>query len=621
MSAAAELVESGEIDVLTGDWLAELTMLILARQRMKHGAGSGYARTFLTQMEQVLGTCLERGIRVVSNAGGLDPQGCADALGELATTLGLSPRIGVVTGDNVLPIVGSRPEDFPHLDTGESLGRRSPITANAYLGGEPVTAALAAGADVVITGRITDAALVIGPAAWWHGWSYVDAAAGDPIALDRLAGAVAAGHVIECGAQATGGNYSFFTEVPSWPAGFPIAEVAADGSSVITKPTGSGGLVSVGTVTSQLVYEIGGPEYANPDVTALFDTIALTPSGPDRVTISGVRGVPAPEKLKVAVNLFAGFRNTMSLVLTGRDAAVKADLALRMVAGVGLAEALGDPADGKPAPSARDLARTSTLDVSALHVAFEDVAADDPATTAAAQGHLRITVKDLEQRKVGKPFTTAVVESALGSYPGMFPTAPPAEGSAYGIYWPTLIDRSEVSVDVTVDGEPVDLGSSGETQADPAGPAGSGSGPEPAGPGAGAAATSTSGTGGGAAPNFGYVEGTVLGDVVGARSGDKGGNANVGVWIPEPGVGASIGLSAEDVAARYAWLEGWLTPNKVRELLPEAAGLPVDVHPLPNLRAVNVVIRGLLGSGVADSTSLDPQAKGLAEHLRARRIR
>ncbi len=595
MSAAAELVESGEIDVLTGDWLAELTMLILARQRMKHGAGSGYARTFLTQMEQVLGTCLERGIRVVSNAGGLDPQGCADALGELATTLGLSPRIGVVTGDNVLPVIGSRAEDFPHLDTGEVLGRRAPITANAYLGGEPVTAALAAGADVVITGRITDAALVIGPAAWWHGWSYSDAAAGDPVALDRLAGAVVAGHVIECGAQATGGNYSFFTEVPSWPAGFPIAEVAADGSSVITKPTGSGGLVSVGTVTSQLVYEIAGPEYANPDVTALFDTIELATAGPDRVAISGVRGAPAPEKLKVAVNLFAGFRNTMSLVLTGRDAHAKADLALRMVAGVGLDEALGDPAGGRPAPSPRDLARASSLDVSALHVAFEDVAAEDPATTAAAQGHLRITVKDLEQRKVGKPFTTAVVESALGAYPGMFPTAPPAEGSAYGIYWPTLIDRTEVTVEVTVDGEPVErlqgrsaaapltaaaVGVStaptaqGAQSLDGAGalgfaPAGSAASAADAGTVVAGEAGAPSGSPAGrAVADFGYVEGTVLGDVVGARSGDKGGNANVGVWIPEPGVGPSAGLDESAVAARYAWLESWLTADKVRELLP-----------------------------------------------------
>ena len=455
ISAAAELVDSGEIDVLTGDWLAELTMLILARQRLKHGPGSGYARTFLTQMEQVLGTCLDRGITVVSNAGGLDPQGCADALGALAARLGLAPRIGVVTGDDVLRVIASQPSDFPHLDTGDTLDGRAPITANAYLGGEPVTAALAAGADVVITGRITDAALVVGPAAWWHGWSYADAAAGDQLALDRLAGAVAAGHVIECGAQATGGNYSFFAEVPAWPAGFPIAEVAADGSSVITKPAGSGGLVSVDTVTSQLVYEIAGPRYANPDVTALFDTIHLESAGKDRVAITGVRGDRAPERLKVAVNLFAGFRNTMSLVLTGRDARAKADLALQMVAGLRLDEALGDPASGRPAPGAAALAAASTLDVAALDVAFEDVAASDPATTAAAQGHLRITVKDLDQRKVGKPFTTAVVESALGCYPGMFPTAPPGEGSAFGIYWPTLIDRTAVRVAIEVDGAPV----------------------------------------------------------------------------------------------------------------------------------------------------------------------
>ncbi|MGB7981579.1 MAG: acyclic terpene utilization AtuA family protein [Candidatus Nanopelagicales bacterium] len=617
ISAAAELVDSGEIDVLTGDWLAELTMLILARQRMRHGAGSGYARTFLTQMEQVLGTCLERGITVVSNAGGLDPAGCATALGELADRLGLAPRIGVVTGDDVLAAVAARPGDFPNLDTGESLAGQAPLTANAYLGGAPVTAALAAGADVVVTGRITDAALVVGPAAWWHGWSYADAAAGDRSALDRLAGAVAAGHVIECGAQATGGNYSFFDEVPAWPAGFPIAEVAADGSSVITKPTGSGGLVSPGTVTAQLVYEIAGPQYANPDVTALFDTVALAQVGPDRVALTGIRGAPAPERLKVAVNLFAGFRNSMSLVLTGRDARAKADLALRQVAGVGLDDALGDPSAGRPAPSPTDLAAISGLPVAALHVAFDDLAAEDPATTAAAQGHLRITVKDADQKKVGKPFTTAVVEAALGSYPGMFPNAPPAEGSPFGVYWPTLIDRGEVSVAVEVAGAPVAF----EPEAVETALIGSGDSPDPAHEvtEAGVLAVESAVPEGSGA--WAPQPGTLLGAVVGARSGDKGGNANVGVWVPEPGVGPSAGLAQDEVDARFAWLLGWLTPGMVRALLPEAADLHVDVHPLPNLRAVNVVLRGLLGRGVADSTSLDPQAKGLAEHLRSRRVR
>ncbi len=626
-SAALELVESGDIDVLTGDWLAELTMLILARQRMKHGPGSGYARTFLAQMEQVLGTCLDRGIRVVSNAGGLDPQGCAQALATLAGELGLAPRIGVVAGDDVLAAVRAEPAAFPNLDTGEALGGRMVLTANAYLGGEPVTAALAAGADVVVTGRITDAALVIGPAAWWHGWSYEAALAGDQDALDRLAGAVASGHVIECGAQATGGNYAFFDEVPTWPAGFPIAEVAADGSSVITKPTGSGGLVSLGTVTAQLVYEIGGPEYPNPDVTALFDTVQLAQVGPDRVAITGTRGARPPERLKVAVNCFAGYRNTMSLVLTGTHARAKADLALRMVAGVGLDEALGDPAAGRPAPSAEALAAASSLDVAALHVGLDDVAAADPATTAAAQGHLRITVKDLDQAKVGKPFTSAVVESALASYPGMFPTAPPAEGTAFGIYWPTLIERAAVPVTVTVDGSTVPLDGRPDPAPDPDPDPDSGPGlrrvsaPEPGrAPGSRTSAFLEPGASAEGGPAWVPSPGTLLGEVVGARSGDKGGNANVGVWIPEPGVGPSRDLDEGAVAARVAWLLAWLTPERVRELLPEAAGLEVEVHPLPNLRAVNVVIRGLLGRGVADSTSLDPQAKGLAEHLRARRI-
>jgi len=437
LSAAREMVEGSAssddaIDVLTGDWLAELTMLILARQRMKHGAGSGYARTFLTQMEHVLGTCLDRGIRVVSNAGGLDPQGCADALREKAEGLGLRPRIAVVTGDDLMGDLDSlraAGEQLRNLDTGETL--------------DEVGAHLPAGADVVITGRVTDAALVVGPAAWWHDWSYDPADQGN---LDALAGAIVAGHAIECGAQVTGGNYSFFTEVPGLEhPGFPIAEVARDGSSVITKHEGTGGLVSVGTVTAQLLYEIGAPAYANPDATALFDTINLDQVGANRVSISGVRGAAPPATLKVAGTYLGGFRNSLSLVITGLDPDAKADLVLRTIAGVGLAEA--------QRLSPGDLAAASILEVAELIVSWDRTGVLDAPDTASAQSHLRLTVRDTDPKKIGKPFTAAVVESALATYPGMFPTTPPAEPAPYGVYWPTKIQRQHVAMQVTVDGE------------------------------------------------------------------------------------------------------------------------------------------------------------------------
>lgn len=449
ISAAREMVEDGPIDVLTGDWLAELTMLILARQRMKHG--SGYARTFLTQMEDVLGTCSDRGIRVVSNAGGLDPEGLGTALRELATTLGLSLRIGVVSGDDIAPRVRdliAAGEEFVNLDTGEGLAAAGirPLTANAYIGGEPVTAALRAGADIVVTGRITDAALVIGPAAFHHGWDYAAARSGDQATLDALAGALVAGHVIECGAQATGGNYAFFTDVPGLERpGLPIAEVASDGSTVITKHNGTGGMVTVGTVTAQLLYEVGGPEYLNPDVTARFDTIMLDQVGRDRVLISGTVGQVPPERLKVAMNYLGGFRNSLALVITGMEVDAKADLVLRTITGVGLAQA------ASLAPA--DLATASTLDVRELSVELQASSIADPATASQAQSFLRITVKDDDADKVGKPFTERVIEATLSSYPGLFPTTPPAAASPYGVYWPTTVGRGAVDVDVRVDGE------------------------------------------------------------------------------------------------------------------------------------------------------------------------
>ena len=448
-SAAREMVEGGPIDVLTGDWLAELTMLILARQRMKHG--TGYARPFLTQMEEMLGVCVDRGIRIVSNAGGLDPQGLGDALKDLATSLGLTIRIGVVSGDDLAPRVReimAKGEAFANLDTGETLAGAGvrPLTANAYIGGEPITAALNAGADIVVTGRVTDAALVIGPAGWRHGWDYAAARAGDQATLDCLAGALVAGHVIECGAQATGGNYAFFTDVPGLEhPGLPLAEVAADGSSVITKHDGTGGMVTVGTVTAQLLYEVGGPEYLNPDVTARFDTIRLEQVDRDRVRISGTVGQAPPDRLKVAMNYVGGFRNSLTLVITGMDVDAKADLALRTITGVSLAKSVAlDPAA---------LAAESSLDVRELSVELQSSGAADPGSTSQAQSFLRITVKDDDADKVGKPFTERVIEAALSSYPGLFPTTPPAPASPYGVFWPTTVDRVEVPTDIRVDGQ------------------------------------------------------------------------------------------------------------------------------------------------------------------------
>ena len=447
-SAAREMVEGGPIDVLTGDWLAELTMLILFRQRMKRG--HGYATPFLSQLEEVLGTCLDRGVRVVSNAGGLDPTLLGEQVMLLGERLGLPVRVGVVTGDDLMPampdlIAGG--ESFANLDTGELLDAAGvhPITANAYLGGEPITDALRQGADVVVTGRVTDAALVVGPAAWRHAWDYAAARNGDQRTLDALAGAVVAGHVIECGAQATGGNYAFFRDVPGLEhPGLPIAEVASDGSSVITKHEGTGGMVTVGTVTAQLLYEIGGAAYPNPDVTARFDTIRLEQVGRDRVQVSGTVGERAPERLKVAMNYLGGFRNTMTLVLTGMDAEEKADLAARTVMGVSLAECrslAGDP---------RELARRSCLSVAELSVDLVLSGVVDPVHPQDAQSFLRITAKDTDGEAVGKPFTAPIIEATLSSFPGLFPTTPPGPASPFGVYWPTTVDRSSARPQVTV---------------------------------------------------------------------------------------------------------------------------------------------------------------------------
>src|SRR3954452_14265722 len=417
-----EMLEGGDLDVLTGDYLAELTMLILFRSQAKDPT-RGYATTFVRQLEECLGLAWENGVRIVANAGGLNPAGCAMAVRELAGRLGLRVNVAHVEGDDLLARVaelrGPDGRGLANFDTGATLSG-DPVTANAYLGGWGIATALEAGAQVVVTGRVTDAALVIGPAAWWHKWRRDD--------RDPLAGALVAGHVLECGAQATGGNYSFFTEIPdNTHLGFPLAEIADDGSSVITKHPGTGGGVTVGTVTAQLLYEIGSPAYLNPDVTARFDTIELEQEGDDRVRISGVRGLPPPDTTKVCLNLLGGFRNSMTFLLTALHIEPKADLVKRQLA----------PSLEHVDSVTWSLARTDH---------------DDPDTNEQAVATLRVTVKDADAKKIGRPFSSAAVEIALASYPGCTLTSPPGEASMYGVYWPGLVPDDVVEQVVVLDG-------------------------------------------------------------------------------------------------------------------------------------------------------------------------
>jgi hypothetical protein len=549
LSAFREMLEGGELDYLTGDYLAELTMLILGKDQLKDPA-TGYAKTFVRQLQDGLALALERNVRVVTNAGGLNPAGLADRIRALAEEQGLDVRVAHVEGDD---LKGRAAELGLPADA---------LTANAYLGAFGIAAALDAGADVVVTGRVTDASVVMGPAIHAHGWGRDD--------LDALAGALVAGHVIECGTQATGGNFSGFRTLDTWrPLGFPIAEVDADGGSVITKhattgQTETGGAVTVDTVTAQLVYEVQGPAYLNPDVVAHLDTIELVQESPDRVRIAGVRGTPPPATTKVCLNELGGFRNGVDLLLTGLDIEAKAAWVRRQVE----AALEVDPPDEL----------VWTLDRTDVY---------DPPTQAAATSFLRCTAKSARPEPVGRSFSDAFVQVALASYPGFTLTAPPGRGTPYGVYRAAYVPQAEVPhVVVHADGRREDV-TPPDTTADV----------DVAAPGAPVAV------------DLGDTRDVPLGELVHARSGDKGGDANVGLWIP-----ADHPRRADAVA----WLLGVVSPGWVQGMLPEAADLDVHVHPLPNLGGVNVVVHGLLGEGVSSSTRLDPQAKALAEWLRAR---
>jgi hypothetical protein len=510
-------------------------------------------------MEDVLGEALERGIKIVTDAGGLNPSGLTAELRALVDRLGLKAKVLHIEGDDLIPQLESLQaagHKLKHLDTGKPLRelKAKPLSANAYLGAWGIVEALNQGANIVVCPRVTDASVVVGPAAWHFKWKRDD--------WDRLAGAVVAGHVVECGAQCTGGNYAFFQEVPGLEhPGFPIAEMYADGSCVITKHEGTGGLVSVGTVTAQLLYEIDKPAYANPDVLARFDTIRLEQEGPDRVCISGVRGEPAPTTTKVCLNYLGGFRNQMTFVLTGLDVDQKAALVERTLR--------------------REM---DTSQFEEFHIDLARTDKPDARTNQEASALLKVTVKSQDAKKVDRAFSGPIIEMALASYPGFFATTPPTDASPFGVYWPTLVpadapkhavvleDGSRIAIpptdsgkqEVRVDVPPVKLPS------------------VPSGP----------------------TRSAALGAIYGARSGDKGGNANVGIWARDD--------------RGYAWLASFLTVERFKQLIPEAGKLEVRRYELPNLKALNFVVVGLLGEGVASSVRFDPQAKSLGEYLRSR---
>ncbi len=561
LSAATEMVQGGKIDVLTGDYLAELTMALLFRMRA-NDPDKGYVSTFLIQMEEVMGTCLDKGVKIVANAGGLNPAGLAKDLKELSKKLGLNPSIAYIQGDDLMPNLlelQKSGECFKHLDKNIDLieSGLKPLTANAYLGGFGITKALELGADIVVGGRIADAALVSGPAAWKFNWKEND--------FDKLAGAYAAGHIIECGTQTSGGNYSFMDEVPSFKnMGFPIAEIDKDGSFVITKHEGTGGLISKGTVTAQLLYEIREPTYLTPDVKVRFDTLNIKDLGNDRVKVFGVKGEPPTQTTKVCINTLYGFKNSMTVILTGLDITKKAKIVEDIVFNI---------VGGKEQFTKTDVILTKSKNL-------------NPVTNDDAFSYLRISVMDNNKQKVGKLFPSALIEAALSTIPGFTLSRPPSKEVPAILHWPTLVSLKNLNHRAVVNDEAYKIETQSfrqviEHEFQNIAPTNS-------------------------IDKKAVLKKIAFGRLFATRSGDKGGNANLGVW-------------AKDEKG-FTFLNEFLTISKLKELLPDMSEFKVERYVLQNLFALNFYIKGVLEDGVAASLRSDPQAKTLGEYLRVKTI-
>ena len=562
LSVAKDMVEGGPIDVLTGDYLAELTMTILYNQKMKRGENHGYVGTFIKQFKDVAKIAQDKNIKIVTNAGGLNPKSMALEIENVIEELNLNLKVAYIDGDDLIPMMDKLTdlgEKFSNLDKDLELKdySKKPITANAYLGAWGIKEALDNGADVVVCPRVTDAAVVIGPAAWKFNWSRDQ--------YDELAGALAAGHIIECGAQATGGNYSFFQEVPTFDnIGYPIAEVYEDGSFVITKHENTGGLVSVGTVTAQLLYEIGSPAYLNPDVISHFDTLKITQESQDRVLVQNARGSSPTNTHKVCVNLVGGYRNGIELLLTGLDINEKAEL---------ITDQIFKSVGGKE--------QFDKVDIQ-LHRTDKE----NPNSNEEAQAFLRIDVMSSNPELVGRLFNAKIIELALANFPGWTGRSGVVPNGPYIEYWPTLVNSKYVKERIHIGDKVIDITPTSQLgleekyyQKVPY------ENPE---------------------LEIQSFEEDFFGKIFGTRSGDKGGCANLGVWA-----------KTEDA---YSFLFDFLTVEKLKELLPDLEKFDIDRYELPNIFSLNFYVHGILQEGVSSSTRMDGQAKSLGEYLRAKKI-
>ncbi|KRP15584.1 MAG: exopolyphosphatase [SAR86 cluster bacterium BACL1 MAG-121128-bin56] len=562
LSAAKDMVEGGPLDVLTGDYLAELTMAILFNQKLQRGEDKGYVGTFLKQVKAVAETCKEKNIKIVTNAGGLNPSSMANEIERILGELGVSLKVAYITGDDLMPRMDALIKDG---ETFSNIDRQIPIkdsgcqtlTANAYLGAWGIKEALDAGADIVVCPRVTDAAVVIGPAAWKFNWSRDD--------YDALAGALAAGHIIECGCQATGGNYSFFKEVASFDnVGYPIAEIKSDGSFYITKHPNTGGLVSTGTVTAQLLYEISSPAYLNPDVIAHFDTLKIEQDSKDRVYVSGCRGSSPTQSHKVCINLAGGYRNGMEFILTGLDIEEKAKI---------ITDALFHSVGGQD-------------QFDEVSILLDRTDKEDPNSNEEAMASLRVSVKSKNADLVGRMFSAKMIELALANYPGFFTGGGVRSGGPVLVYWPALIDSKHIKETVHVDGKKIEVLPTNQLgleeiyyQKQPIDVP--------------------------PAPSDAPLR-KPLGELFGARSGDKGGCANIGVWAKTENA--------------FSFLNEYLTVETLKKLMPDVAEFDIDRYELPNILSLNFYIHGILQDGVSSNTRKDGQAKSLGEYLRSKYI-